>query len=142
MERFENIENKDGFYVHFNLPDVDAATSTNYYVGHTVMKVPCDILHWAVRWGVASTSGTVSLEKVKSGTAKGSGIVFSNAQSTAGTANTPVEGTLLNSKTNGIYDRRLMIGDALAIKAGGTLTNLKDLQVTVYLKPIGKGDYR
>jgi hypothetical protein len=53
-----------------------------------------------------------------------------------------VEGTLLDTITNGVPLRQLLLGDSLAIKSGGTLTNGKDLHVTVYLKPLGKGDYR
>lgn len=141
MNKFEEIENKDGFYVHLNLEDALPQTVANYGVGHSAI-VPCEIVGWNVRWGTASTSGTVALEKLPSGTAKGAGTVISNSISTAGTADIPVKGTLVSSRTAGISDRRLDIGDSFAIKSSGNLTNLKDLHVIVYLYPLGKGDYR
>lgn len=81
-------------------------------------------------WAVASSSGTVTCEKVPSGTAQGSGTDLQTATvSTAGTANTNNTASL--SATAATLE--LAAGDSLALVNGGTLTSLVSLQVTVGL---------
>ena len=81
-------------------------------------------------WAVASSSGTVTCEKVPSGTAQGSGTDLQTATiSTSGTANTNNAGAL--SATAATVE--LASGDSLALVNGGTLTSLVSLQVTVGL---------
>lgn len=135
--RLEEIENKDGFYVTVNLFDTQPQTAANYGIFFTALR-PSEILEESVVFGTASTSGTVQIEKLISTTAKGSGLATSvSTFSTAGTAN-----TVVRKKATDLQNRQLDVGDRLAIKSTGTLTNGKDLQITVYLKPLGKGDYR
>lgn len=131
----EEIENKDGFYAVANLENTLPQTAANYGIFFIAIK-PCEVLLVKQIHGTASTSGTVTVEKLTGTTAKGSGTAITNAMSTSGTANTVATATLVAGTT------QLAIGDRLAIKNGGTLTNGKDLQLTVYLKPLGKGDYR
>ena len=135
--RFEDIENKDGFHVTANLVDTLSQTATNYGIFFTALR-PCEILEESEVHGTASTSGTVLVERLTGTTAKGSGSSTCVAAfSTAGAAN-----TVQRKTTTALQNRQLAAGDRLAIKSGGTLTNGKDLQVTVYLKYLGKGDYR
>ena len=135
MLKFEEVENKDGFYAVGNLFDTQVTTSANYGMIFTAIKA-CEVLMVSEVHGTASSSGTVTVEKLTGTTGKGGGTAITNAMSTAGTANTVQNATLVLGTT------QLDIGNRLAIKSGGTLTNGKDLQVTVYLKPRGKGDYR
>ncbi len=132
---FVEIENKDGFYAGVSLVDTISQTAANYGIFFIALK-PCEVMEIREIHGTASTSGTVTVEKLTGTTAKGSGTTISNAISTASTANTVQTATLTKSAS------QLSVGDRLAIKSGGTLTNGKDLQITVYLKPLGKGDYR
>lgn len=139
--RAENVENKDYQFVTVSLVDTLPQTSTNYGIFFTAKRV-YEIMFVTSSFGTASTSGTVLVEKLTGTTAKGSGVATHTAISTAGTANTPTDGVLATTSTAGVSDRQLRAGDRLALKSGGTLTNGKDLCVAVYLKPLGKGDYR
>lgn len=135
--RFEEIENKDGFYVIANLFDTQPQTAANYGIVFTALR-PCEVLEISEVHGTASSSGTVTVEKLTGTTAKGSGSsICTTSFSTATTAN-----TVQTKKTSELQNRQLSTGDRLAIKSGGTLSSGKDLQVTIYLKPLGKGDYR
>lgn len=135
MERFENIMNKDGFYVCSNLEDTRPQTSANYGLFFTAIH-PCEVMAVVLTFGTASTSGTVLVEKLTGTTAKGAGTAITNALSASGTANTPVTATIVRTAS------QLLVGDRLALRSGGTLTNGRDIQVTVYIKRLGKGDYR
>lgn len=135
--RFEEIENKDGFYVTANLVDTLSQTAANYGIIFIACR-PCEVLEIREVHGTASTSGTVNVEKLTGTTAKGADLAICVAAfSTAGTAN-----TVLTKVGTSLQNRQLAAGDRLALVSGGTLTNGKDLQVTIYLKPLGKGDYR
>lgn len=82
--------------------------------------------------GTASTSGTVTVEKCTGTTAPGAGTAISSAVSTAGAANTVVAGTLAGTQAQ----RRFTVGDRLTLKWAGTVTNLVNSFVTVYLKKV------
>lgn len=141
--RAENVENKDYQFVTVSLVDTLPQTSTNYGIFFTAKRA-YEIMFVTSSFGTASTSGTVLVEKLTGTTAKGSGIATHTAISIGGAtaANTPLDGVLATNSTAGVSDRQLRAGDRLALKSGGTLTNGKDLCVTVYLKVLGKGDYR
>ena len=139
--RAEEIENKDGFYATAELENTLPATAANYGIFFIAIK-PCEVLVVKEVHGTASSSGTVTVEKLTGTTAKGSGTALTGAISTASTADTVQTATLVITQTNGIIPTQLNIGDRLAIKSGGTLTSGKDLQITVYIKPLSKGDYR
>jgi hypothetical protein len=134
----ERIARKDGFYLPFPFLGADGATAANYDQVWTC-RHPMEILRVTAAWSVASTSGTLQLEKLTGTTAPGSGLtILTTAISTAGTANTPV-----TRETSGLTsNRQFMEGDRLAFIDGGTLTNLAGLHVTLYCKFLGKGDYR
>jgi len=133
---FAYIDNKDLIVVNHSLVGVLPATSLNYGV-FFIAKKAVSIVYASACWTTASTSGTLNLERLSGTEALGAGDnIFINAMSTAGTANT------VNTKnTSDLQNITLKIGDRLALKNSGTLTNLTDLCVTVYLKSITKGNY-
>lgn len=136
--RSEQITDKYGDYVQFFLPGTTAATTGNYNC-FFVARHPLEVMRVTARFSAASTSGTFQLRKCLDGQAKASGSNILDATiSLSGTADTSVyrEGVDLTDS------RILQEGDALCAVEGGTLTNLLDLLVTVYYKPLGRGEYR
>lgn len=118
------------FTVTTVLPYTDAA-SANYYT-NTFWTAPakCVVDSVTARYNTASSSGTVTVHKVPSGTAPDSGTaLLSSTISTAATADTRYEGTLSTTKST----LELAAGDGLQLVDGGTLTSLADLEVTVGL---------
>lgn len=137
--KLEEIENKDGFWVFHSLPSTDAQTSTRYGVIFTAIK-PCEVLyvtevHSSADAGAGSRS--INIEKLTGTTAPGSGtsIVVGNmsVKTTANTVST-YSGALLTST-------KLDPGDRLAIRPI-SIFSVEGINVTIYLKPRGKGDYR
>lgn len=117
------------FTVQALLPGTLGATSANYD-RFWIAPAKCVVDYVVASWSVASSSGTLNVEKVPSGTAQDSGTdLLSATISTAGSANTNTEGTL--STTAATIE--LAAGDALSLVDGGTLTNLVNLQVTIGL---------
>lgn len=134
---FENIFNKDGFYQTIWLENTLPSTATNYPIFFIAMK-PCEIMMVSEVHGTASVSGTLQVEKLTGTTAKGSGTnMLTAAFSTSTTAN-----TVQTKQSTDLQNRTMDVGDRLALKASGTLTNSADMCVTLYIKPLGKGDYR
>lgn len=89
--------------------------------------------------GVASSSGTVDLVKMTGTTAVAAGTtLLTGTISSAGTANTPLSGTLIaNPITLQLVGSSTATGgDRLGIKLGGTLTSLVDGLVQIRLKRI------
>jgi hypothetical protein len=86
-----------------------------------------------VSFGTASSSGTMQIEKATSTQAIASGTnVLTGTMSLAGTANTPVEGTL--SSNPGTLT--MAGGDRLNVILGGTLTSLANCVVTIGLQRV------
>lgn len=136
--RFQDIYNKDPLVAPALLPGASAATAANYGV-FFIAQFPCEPIEFSAVWEVASTSGTLTLEKLTGTTAPGSGVpLLSSTIATSGAANTVVHGTFLISGTA----RQLARGDRLAIRDGGTLTNLVGLCANTLIKPLGKGHYQ
>ena len=118
------------FTVSTFLPYTDPA-SANFYT-HTFWTAPakCVVDSVTARYNTASSSGTVTVHKVPSGTAPDSGTaLLSSTISTAATADTRYAGTLSSTAST----LELAEGDALQLVDGGTLTSLADLEVTVGL---------
>lgn len=83
-----------------------------------------------VRFGTASTSGTLQIERTPSGTAVGSGTnLLSGTVSLAGTANTVVNGFLASSLS--AANQTLSPGDSLSLIFAGTLTGLANCTITL-----------
>lgn len=83
--------------------------------------------------GTASSSGTVTVEKLTGTQAKAAGVaLLASAASTAGAANTVLSPTLTSTAADLILDA----GNRLGLVNGGTLTSSADLCVVVLLKPL------
>jgi len=141
MPDFQEIDGKDGVVIVATLNDTAAQTAANYGTIFTALKRGYEVLVVGEIHGTLGTdpgSVTLQLEKLTGTTAKGSGTnILVTAFNLKSTINTLVrkEGSDLTNKT-------LAVGDRLAWKTSGTLTALKDVHITIYLKPLGKGDYR
>ena len=102
------------------------ATSTSQDL--LVAPYPLQVSGVSVTFGTASSSGTADLVKMTGTTAVGSGTTtLTGTMSLAGTANTPVNGTLVST----LATLQLAKGDRLGLKLGGTLTSLANCNVTV-----------
>lgn len=87
-----------------------------------------DLVEARAVWTTASSSGTLDIEQLTGTTAPGSGTVVDSASlSTAGTANTVNQFSIKSNV-------RLVAGDRLALKTGGTQTGLANAVVTITLK--------
>ena len=129
---------KDGFYLSFPFLGAAGATAANYDQVWTC-RHPMELMRVSVCFSVASTSGTLQLERLTGTTAPAAGTaILSTTISLSGTANTVVshQGNALTAA------RVLKEGDRLAFIDAGTLTNLVGLHVTLYCKYLGNGDYR
>ena len=137
MERFENIGNKDGFYVYHTV--IDGATAGNYSVIFNVIK-PCEVVEVSESHTTAgSVDSTLNIERLSGAEALDTGDeILKTAFDTTSTANTVVS----KKGYNDLQNRTLKTGDRIALKDAGTLTALVGVCVTIYLKPLGKGDYR
>ena len=140
--RYEQILNKDFKPVPAVVVDTDAATAAKYGV-FFVAERPYEVMAIAESHKTAGSdagSVTLNIEKLTSGTALDAGdSICATAFDLKGTADTPVvkRGSDL-TKAN----KQLLEGDRLALEDTGTLTAVNHVCVTVYLKPLGKGDYR
>jgi hypothetical protein len=118
------------FTVSHSLPYTDAASANYYTTTFWTAPAKCVVDSVVARYNTASTSGTVTVHKVPSGTAPDSGTaLLSSTISTAATADTNYSGTLSSTKST----LELAAGDSLQLVDSGTLTNLVDLTVTVGL---------
>lgn len=141
--RFEDIENKDGFAVNFFFAGTDAAATASYDVVFPI-HTPCELVGVYVWYDVASSSGTLQVQSLASGTAAGSGTnLLTTAISTSATARTVyrrVSG--LDNSFVTTASRVFNYGMCVGFADGGTLTGLTDLSITLYFRPLGKGHYR
>ena len=135
---WQDIINKDGFLISANISGLLAATATNYGLFFTALY-PCEILAISeVHQTAGSGSGTLDVEKLTGTQALDSGsVLLSTPTSLTSTANTVV----YPSMTTTYASRRMVKGDRLALKDGGTLTNVAGVQVTIYGKRLGRGHY-
>lgn len=90
---------------------------------------------WAtVRFHVASTSGTLQFEKAPSGTAPGGGTNLLQAtMSLSGTIDTPVDSSGSAAPVTNPNTLTFSAGDALNLVIAGTMTNLANGMITVWL---------
>lgn len=134
----DEIERKDGFYITINLVGTLPQTAANYGLFFTATR-PCEVLKVKEVHAVAGDdNATVDIEKLTGTTALDSGSsILTAVFDLTSTANTVISksGITLSSS------RQLVEGDRLALKDGGNLTVIAGVQITLYLKPLGKGDY-
>jgi len=141
--RIEQIDGKDGFYITENLVSTIPATAANYGIIF-IATHPCTVMMVAESHTVAGSDAgavTLNIEKLTTGQALDAGAeIITTSFNLKSTANTPVIKQGYNELTNA--NRSLKQGDRLALKDAGTLTAVAGLQVTIYLKRDGKGDYK
>ena len=140
MSKFEEIENKDMVVITKSVSGTDAATATNYGKIFTALR-PYEVMEVSEVHAVAGSSGaavTLGLERLQGTEALGAGdSILVAAFDLKGTAN-----TVVIKKALSLQNRKLDVGDRLALVDTGTLTAVDDVEVTILLKPLGKGDYR
>ena len=91
---FDQESGVKSFAISHQLSGTQPATAANYERFWTA-PAKCVVDSITYNWAVASSSGTVTCEKVPSGTAQGSGTDLQTATiSTSGTANTNNAGAL------------------------------------------------
>ena len=139
MVDFLSIDNKDGFYVFGSLPGTIAATATNYGVIFIAMR-PCEILKVSEAHTNAGSDATAALNIERlSGTESlnsGDEVLVADINLNTGAAD-----TVITRSGVALQNTILVAGDRLAIKDIGTLTAVAGVCVTIYLKPLGKGNY-
>ena len=138
-----NIRNVNGFITFEKtglVPGADAATSTLYPIFY-VPNVRCFFIEARMRHNVnGGANAAVRIEKLPNGTLKGAGESMTDSAFTlvdyAGTTQRKTTTTVLASV-------QLGPGDAVALRASGTLTSAADVAVTVlfgiHLKDIPVG---
>jgi hypothetical protein len=115
------------FVVHVHVPTDTEATDMIALIA----PFDCKLVSVQRRFGTASSSGTLMVEKTPSGTDVGSGTdLLTGTMSLAGTADTNVSGTL----STAIGVNRIKKGDGIGLDFGGTLTSLVDLDITLVLR--------
>lgn len=137
----EDVLHKDGFYVSHTLVGATAQTDANYGIFFTAYW-PCEVLWVGVRYATNNGAAlTLQLVKVPDATAVASGssmlATAFNLNTTADTIQTRSGLTLLRAGTT-----QLDTNEALGIVKTGTLTSIAHLTLTVYLKMLGRGDYK
>lgn len=114
-------------FVTFSLPGTLAQTAGNYGIVFTATR-PCFVSAISYVHTVAGTSPSLQVERLQTTTALGAGtVLLTTAFSGSATANTVQRGTLI-SQTG------LKLGDRLALKISGTLTNYQGVNVTIELE--------
>lgn len=134
---FRDIDNIPGFYLTAKMNGTLAQSNGNY--GHIfTTHTPCDVMWICAKWaGKGSDAGTVTLDvrRVVDGQAVSGGTsllkTLFNLKATEDT-NYEREGVQLKNT-------QLNPGEGLGLYASGTLTDLANVVVTLYLKQEGFG---
>jgi len=116
-------------YITFN-GITTTAGSTTIYVNPSLGGT-YQVAGATVTFSTASTSGTITVKVDTSTNAPGAGTAqLTGTMSLSGTANTPVNGTVISSPNT------ISAGDRVSFTTAGTLTNLAGGTLTVILKRI------
>lgn len=117
------------FTVHAVLAGTAPVTTGNYGRFWTAPS-KCIVDSVEAVWSANSSSGTLTVHKVPSGTAQGSGTaLLASTISTASGADTRAQGSLATTQAT----LELAAGDSLQLVNTGALTSLANLAVTVGL---------
>lgn len=135
----EEINNKDGFYITVNLTGAAPQTAANYGVFFTAYYA-CEVSQVTeVHTVISDDNATLDIEKLTGTTAPDSGnSILTAVYDLTSTANTVIRKRGIDLSSH----RGLKPGDRLSLKDGGNLTAIEGIQVTLYIKPRGNGDYR
>ena len=117
------------YEVSVTVPYIDAEDS-NFYTIFYHPNVKCFLIEATCRFTTASTSGTLTVEKLTNKTARGSGLsmLASTFDLTFAANNAQLRGS-----TTVFAASQLNPGDCMALRASGTLTNLRNVCVTVLM---------
>lgn len=110
-------------------------------VSQTILIVPkgeqIQITGFESSFGTASSSGTVTLEKLTGTTAAGSGTaLLTGTVALSGTANTPAFGTLISTVSSLNLSSTTAVQDRLGLVFAGTMTSLVNGFVQVRFRRI------
>jgi hypothetical protein len=129
-----------GFFVTKQMPWTTPQDALNYRYFYSAF-FDCEIIAIGTWRSNGGTSSTVTIQKTYQA---GSTVSISDAINTSSTgrnSDTTYFDAPLTATDNGYPKNVLHKGDMLSCVAGGTLTNLKDLIITIYLKPLNGADY-
>lgn len=132
-----DLEGNITFTVSTRIIDTQAQTAANYGPMF-IAPFPCVLIKVQERHAAAGTDAsavTLDVEKIPSGTAKGSGsTMLASTIDLKATAATVQNGSLIKTASS----KTLAVGDSVGIKTSGTLTALKDVMVTLTFKALIK----
>lgn len=129
---FPRIRAMDDYLVFeksISVPYTDAADANFYPLFYTATQ-QCFLLEVKLRHETNSTSGVIDVEKLVSGTARGSGVSMIASTFSIATGAGTVQRRL---PTNTLANAQLAPGDSVALKATGTLTGAQYVTVTILL---------
>lgn len=130
------VVQKYGYLMSHTIYGSDAATSANYGVFFNATH-PIDILRVVASWTANSTSGNIQLERLTAGETLTNGDdILATAFDTSTGANTSVV-----KKARDLDVTRVLPNERLALNASGTLTSLVNFSLTIYYKPVARGEY-
>lgn len=137
--KYEKIMNKVGILISRDYPTTTAQTAANYGYIFTA-PFPFEVLSIIEKHDVAGTvDATLDVQRVPNGTTLASGTtILSSTFSLTSAADTAVMKQGLDLTNNRKFDPF----DSISLVAGGTLTTLAGVQVTIYIRPLGMGDFR
>lgn len=114
------------YEVSVTVPYIDAEDS-NFYPVFYCPNVKCFLLEARERHTTASAGGTLTVEKLTEGTAKGSG---SSMLVSTFSLSYQANRLQLKGSTTVFAGSQLNPGDVVALRPSGTLTNLRNVTVT------------
>jgi hypothetical protein len=139
--KYEEINNKIGVLIFRDFPSTTAQTATNYGYIFT-SPFPFEVLSVIEKHDIAGTDGgsvTLDVRKVPNGTTLGSGTsILKSTFNLKSTADTAVIKQGVDLGSNRTFNPK----DSISLTTSGTLTSLEGVQVTIYIKPTGRGDFR
>lgn len=125
-----NDLNRKRYFIQHTLIAGDAATPGNFGV-IAIVPIKSVLISAKVSYAVASSSGTLQVEKLTSTQAPDGGTnMLVSTISLSGTANTVITGTPSATPVS----KTLEAGDRICLKDAGTLTGLSNLTVLIELQ--------
>jgi hypothetical protein len=133
----EHVDNKFGDVINEVFRWTDGETAGRYSTFYNV-PAPMEFILVLVSYSGASASGTLQLEKLTGTQAPGAGsTILSTTISLAGAVNTVITRTQRQMTASRVFVQ----GDRIALIDGGVLTGIRDLVITIYYAPRGRGGY-
>jgi hypothetical protein len=135
-----DIQYKDGFWVTYRIPSSALAQASGTY--GVIFETPfaCEIIWVGYNWETVASGGgnTMQLEVLTTNQSPGSGVeVFKTAIDIETTAN-----FMITRQGYELKNQQVPVNGKIAMKSSGSLLNFGASCMTVYLKRLGKGDYR